>query len=383
MLIQACLNGARTPGEHSALPFAPLELADAARAAVAAGASSLHVHPRGADGAQSLTAEAISDALTAVRAACPGVPVGISTLFAILPDQGRRVAAVHQWDERPNFVSVNIGEPGTTELCAALRQRGVGIEVGLASAADAEQYLALDLGGSCVRVLLEPEEADLAGALVTVVAIEAVLDAAGDRTSRLLHGEGPTAWSLIDAALARAYETRIGLEDVLTLPDGTLADDNAALVRAAFARVAVGPIVLRPVEQGDVPSLYAHQRDPEAAQMAGFAPRTWEVFQAHWARLQADAAVVNRTVLVGKQVAGSLACYLEDGERLIGYWFGRSFWGRGVATAALAQFVAELPPGPLAAYVGRHNTASRRVLEKCGFVLEREHAEELFLRYPM
>lgn len=382
MLIQACLNGARAPGEHPALPCTPRELADAARAAVAAGASSLHLHPRGVDGAQSLDAARIGGAVAAVRAACPDVPVGISTLFAMLPDQEGRVAAVRQWVERPDFASVNKAEPGTPELCAVLREHGVRIEAGLASVEDAEQYLALDLGNACVRVLLEPEEADLAGALATVLAIEAVLDAAGDRTPRLLHGEGPTAWPLIDAALARAYETRIGLEDVLTLPDGSLAADNAALVQAAFARIGSGPVVLRPVELGDLPGLYAHQRDPEAAQMAGFPPRTWDAFQAHWARIQADEKVINRTVLLGEQVAGSLACYPEDGERLIGYWFGRAFWGRGVATAALAQFVAELPPGPLAAYVARHNVASRRVLEKCGFVLEREDAEELFLRHP-
>ena len=77
MLIQACLNGSRVPGAHPALPCTPEELASAARAAVAAGARALHIHPRGPDGAQSLAPEQIG----AVRSACPGVPVGVSTLY--------------------------------------------------------------------------------------------------------------------------------------------------------------------------------------------------------------------------------------------------------------------------------------------------------------
>lgn len=94
----------------------------------------------------------------------------------------------------------------------------------------------LQVFGSCLRVLLEPGEADVPAALATVAAIEAILDRAGDTPPRLLHGEGPTAWALIDAAVARGYDTRIGLEDVLTLPDGTLAPDNAALVAEAIQR---------------------------------------------------------------------------------------------------------------------------------------------------
>ncbi len=240
MQIQACLNGARKREEHPALPCTPEELAAAAQAAVAAGASSLHLHPRGPDGTQSLEPGQIGAALAAVRAACPGVPVGVSTLFTILPDPRRRATLVHRWGVRPDFASVNVNEPGTAELCAALRELGVGVEAGLGSAADADHYLALGLSDACVRLLLEPEEPAEAAALVTVAAIERVLDAAGDRTPRLLHGEGATAWPLVEAALARGYDTRIGLEDVLTLPDGALAPDNAALVRAAISRLSPG-----------------------------------------------------------------------------------------------------------------------------------------------
>jgi uncharacterized protein (DUF849 family) len=380
MLIQACLNGSRARGEHPELPCTPEELASAARRAVAAGARSLHIHPRGPDGTQSLAPEHVGAALLAVRFACSGIPVGVSTLFAILSDVGRRAAAVRQWDVRPDFASVNVSEPGAAELCATLREIGVGIEVGLSSPADAERYLTLRLGTSCVRVLLEPEEPDIVAALATTVAIERVLDGTGDRAPRLLHGEGATGWPLIDAAIGRGYDTRIGLEDALMLPDGALAPDNATLVRAAVGRLNAGTIALRDVVSEDIPIFFAHQQDPEATQMAGFPARDWEAFSAHWTRILGDDSLIQQTILVGGHAAGNVLCYPEDGDHLVGYWLGREFWGRGIATAALRAFLDSLPCRPLTAYVARHNLASRRVLAKCGFVLVREEEGELVLR---
>lgn len=237
MLIKVCLNGAREVGAHPALPLTPSALAEAARAAVDAGAGAVHMHPRDAQGAQSLAADAIGAAVLAVRRACPGVPVGVSTLFTILPDAERRAAAVRGWDVRPDFASVNIGEPGDGELCAALQSIGVAIEAGLDSVAAAERYVRSPVFGACLRVLLEPGEPEAPGALATVQAMEAVLDRAGDATPRLLHGEERSAWALLDAAAARGCATRVGLEDTLLLPDGRLAPDNAALVAAAVRRV--------------------------------------------------------------------------------------------------------------------------------------------------
>ncbi|KPV49338.1 hypothetical protein SE17_33225, partial [Kouleothrix aurantiaca] len=137
----------------------------------------------------------------------------------------------------PDFASVNFGESGTPELCAALDALGVGIEAGLDTPAAAEAYVRAGMVGRCLRVLLEPGEETTAAALATVAAIEAILEAADDTTPRLLHGGDTAAWTLIDAAAARGYDTRIGLEDVLTLPDGSAAHDNAALVAAAVGRL--------------------------------------------------------------------------------------------------------------------------------------------------
>jgi uncharacterized protein (DUF849 family) len=236
MLIKACLNGSREPGAHPALPLTPAQLADAARNAVAAGAGALHIHPRRADGSQSFEPDDVAAAIAALRAACPGVPIGSTTAAWVEPDPARRLALVQAWAIRPDFVSVNFSEAGTEQLCAALLQAGIGIESGLSTASDAQLLIETGLAGRCVRLLIEPDEPETAAALARVRAIEALLDAAGIQTPRLLHGSEATAWPLLDEALRRGYDTRIGLEDTLALPDGSPARDNAQLVAIALER---------------------------------------------------------------------------------------------------------------------------------------------------
>src|SRR5262245_13566086 len=97
MLIKACLNGSRAPGDHPALPIMPAELARAARGAVDSGAGALHIHPRRHDGEQSLEHADLSAAVAAVRAACPGAPVGVTTIALAEPDVALRFALVRSW----------------------------------------------------------------------------------------------------------------------------------------------------------------------------------------------------------------------------------------------------------------------------------------------
>ena len=238
MLIKACLNGSRAPGEHPALPLTPAQLADAARDAVAAGAGALHIHPRRADGSQSFDPADVAAAVAAVRAACPGVPVGGTTAAWVEPDPARRLALVQAWTLRPDFVSVNFSEDGNRAALRRTAAGGIGIEAGLSTADDARLLIATGLAGRCVRLLIEPDEPETTAALATVRAIEALLDAAGIQTPRLLHGSEATAWPLLDEALRCGYDTRIGFEDTLVLPDGSPARDNAQLVATAWERAA-------------------------------------------------------------------------------------------------------------------------------------------------
>ncbi len=234
-VLQACLNGSRQRHEHAALPISAAELGRDAARAVAAGAEALHVHVRGSDDRETLDPQEVAVTLDAIRVACPDIAVGISTGAWIVPEPAERLALVEQWSVVPDFASVNLGEAGSTELCEVLIDRGIGVEAGLWQADDAERLVDSRLAARCVRVLLEPQEATVDTALMTVVATEAVLDRAGVVVPRLLHGADETAWHLLDWAARRGYDTRIGLEDVLTLPDGRPAPGNADLVAAARA----------------------------------------------------------------------------------------------------------------------------------------------------
>jgi RimJ/RimL family protein N-acetyltransferase len=138
--------------------------------------------------------------------------------------------------------------------------------------------------------------------------------------------------------------------------------------------------VLRAVTEADVPIFFEHQRDPEATRMAAFPARDRDAHAAHWANnILADEAAIARTVVVEGQVAGNVVSWQADGKRLVGYWIGRNFWGRGIATRALAEFLGELTERPLHALVVPHNAGSIRVLEKCGFVRVAEDDDEVVL----
>jgi len=125
--------------------------------------------------------------------------------------------------------------------------------------------------------------------------------------------------------------------------------------------------VLREVVEADLPVFYEHQRDPEATAMAAFPSRDRDAFMAHWARTLANDSALTWTIVCEGEVAGNIGCWEADGRRLVGYWIGREFWGRGLATEALAEVVGIVDARPLYAEVVSTNVASIRVLEKCRF----------------
>ena len=115
--------------------------------------------------------------------------------------------------------------------------------------------------------------------------------------------------------------------------------------------------------------------------MAAFPSRDQPAFDQHWAKTLANPANLVRTIVVepgaapdsGEQVAGHICSFTRDGEREVGYWIDRAYWGRGVATAALSAYLKVEPTRPLYAGVAKHNTGSTRVLQKCGFTF---HADD-------
>jgi len=237
MLLEACLNGSRTTTEHPAIPRAPGELAAEGRAAVLAGAQVLHLHPYDAAGAETFGAEPCAAALRAVREACPGIPISLSTSDLIEPHP-RRLETIGRWTELPDLVTANQGEAGIVELCELLLARGIGIEAGLLHLSDAHRFVAAALAERCVRVLVEPLDADPAVAVAHAAAMEAVLADAGVMLEQVHHGDGVATWHVMARAVRRGHGIRAGLEDTTKLPDGTLAAGNASLVTLAAAMVA-------------------------------------------------------------------------------------------------------------------------------------------------
>ena len=124
---------------------------------------------------------------------------------------------------------------------------------------------------------------------------------------------------------------------------------------------------LREVEDGDLDALFAQQADPESYLLADVKTRDREAFDAHWAKIRSDPDTLLRVIDDDGHVAGHVLSFIRDGERELGYWIDRERWGRGLASAAVAEFLTIETRRPLSAHVAPGNLASVRVLEKSGF----------------
>jgi len=233
LIVQACLNGARRSDFHPALPLTVDTIARDAAACVAAGAAELHIHPRGADGRESLAAVDVTAA--AVRRACPGTLIGVSTGAWIESDEAKTRRAIAAWSAPPDYASVNLSEPDAPAVMQSLRDCGVGIEAGLGSLADAERFLALAGRARVFRILIEIGQQEFTKAQQIADSIAAMLARAGLQRPILLHGFDATVWPFVTLARQRRWSTRVGLEDGRHLPDGTVTNGNAALVAEAVA----------------------------------------------------------------------------------------------------------------------------------------------------
>lgn len=233
MRIIACLNGDRRPGAHPALPITADQLVADAHAVVAAGATEIHVHPRDRSGAESLEPGVVTPLMERLRAAGPAVPVSLTSSLSAQSDPWRRYDLVQRWGSSvlPDTVSVNLHEAGSVDLVRLLHDRRVGVEAGVWTVDSARILVATKLEVSAV--LVEPTQVTVADAQQNADTILAVLDRADIEAPRLLHGADATAWPMLEEALEAGYDVRIGLEDTMRLPDGTEAQDNAALVAHA------------------------------------------------------------------------------------------------------------------------------------------------------
>lgn len=228
------MNGSRRAEEHEALPLSPAALASDALQCRQAGAGAVHIHPRGMGGHETLEPDACAAAIEAIRDLCPGLPIGLTTGLWITGDSARRLALIERWSVLPDFASVNFSEDGTDEICKLLSASGIAIEAGLTSVADARAFVDSGFVDRCLRVLVEVEPG-VDDPVRAATVIGRVLEGSGIHLPRVQHGVDAAAWPLLEDAVARGYDVRIGLEDTLRMLDGRRARGNAELVAAAAA----------------------------------------------------------------------------------------------------------------------------------------------------
>src|SRR5262245_57285020 len=131
-------------------------------------------------------------------------------------------------------------------------------------------------------------------------------------------------------------------------------------------------VTLREVQPNDLAVFFEQQLDPGARRTAAFPGRDRDAFLAHWPKWLAGGTAILRTIVFDGKLAGNVVCWEQAGERRVGYWLGREYWGKGIASAALSQFLRRVTTRPLYARVAQHNIASIRVLQKCGFTMSGE-----------
>jgi len=137
-----------------------------------------------------------------------------------------------------------------------------------------------------------------------------------------------------------------------------------------MATASTHDVLLRDVTESDFQAFFEHQLDPVAGHMAAFTvkdPTDREAFMARWAMIWANAAVTKKTIVADGHVAGHILSFDQFGKPSVSYWIGKDFWGRGIATRALAEFLRQFKTRPLHARAAKDNVASLRVLQKCGF----------------
>jgi uncharacterized protein (DUF849 family) len=234
-MLQTSLNGTRRPEAHPAVPVTPYALAQDARAVFELGVRSVHVHPRCGEGLETIDTHHVGDVVAAIRAVAPSMEVGVPSCRWVQPCPQQRLETVSAWGRlgqaKPDVVAVNVHEQGWLDLCARACELGIGLELGVWTPGDAVQLRQAGVPKGTVRVVAEVTVADPG---IAVAEAARILRALGPvDVPVLLHGEETSAWPVLEYASAMGLDGRIGLEDVLTNPNGMRTGGNAELTRHA------------------------------------------------------------------------------------------------------------------------------------------------------
>ena len=242
IMLQVTPNGPLGKDVHPNMPVSMSELLADLRACFLAGATGVHLHVRDLWGAETFEPVVVNQTCSRVRDLCAevgaDVEIGLTTGAWILPDLVERIAMIREW-EGVDCATVNVSEPGFRDVMEAMLDVGIGIDAALWAPVDLELLVRSGMLPQALRVSLELDQGEpyfLRGEPAQVAQeMSDALDAAGSTCPRLLHGMNAWTWPLVEDAFRRGYDTRVGFEDSLSLPDGTRAETNAQLVEAAVA----------------------------------------------------------------------------------------------------------------------------------------------------
>jgi uncharacterized protein (DUF849 family) len=239
-MLQVTPNGGWSRDVHPSMPVTIPQLLDELRSCFRAGADGVHVHARDASGSETLDPAIVEETCRQVRnvAAEVGVAaeIGLTTGAWIEPRIAERIAMIRDW-QGVDCATVNLSEDGFEQVMGAMLDVGIGIDVGIWAPVELDRLVSSGMLDRVQRISIELDPGEphyLAGPPSEIAQrVNDALDDAGSSCPRLTHGSDDWTWPLVRDAFRRGHATRVGFEDSVLLPDGTVASGNAQLVEAA------------------------------------------------------------------------------------------------------------------------------------------------------
>lgn len=238
MVFKVCLNGGRTKQEHAGIPVTLDEVIADIHALKNLGVEHFHVHLRDNEGMETFENRLLAPQMQILKKRFPDIKIGLSSnLFNGMTPE-RRYQNISEWEFQPDYISVNLSEPGSIELWNLLKNKGIKPEAGIWSLEDAEIFVKNKMDLFCERVLIEMSFEEREEAIRQANQISAFIAEHNHSLEQVHHGEGINTWAVIDNALAKNYGVRIGLEDTLVLRNGVKATGNGELYRKLMMGLA-------------------------------------------------------------------------------------------------------------------------------------------------
>lgn len=133
----------------------------------------------------------------------------------------------------------------------------------------------------------------------------------------------------------------------------------------------INKIILTKTTQEDLYTLFEFQLNEEANYLAAFTskdPTDKTAYIEKYSKHIADPTIHMCTIKHNNEIVGSIAKFFIENDAEITYWINRNYWGKGIATTALLQFLTIEKIRPIFARTAFDNYGSQKVLEKNGFL---------------